>query len=85
MEAKSKRIGVISIIIHNREESAMKVNDTLYRHGESIIGRFGIPYDPKGIHVIALIVNGTIDEITGLTIELASLPDVDANSVLSKE
>jgi len=82
MEEKSKRIGVVSIIIHNRKESAMKVNEVLTSYGDCIIGRMGIPYEPKGIHAIALIIHGTTDEIGALTGKIGSLRDVDVKSVL---
>lgn len=84
MEEKSRRIGVVSIIIHKRKESAMKVNEIITAYGDTIIGRMGIPYDPKGIHVIALIINGTTDDIGALTGKLGNLPDVEVKSVLTR-
>ena len=48
MEEKSRRIGVVSIIIHNRKESAMRVNEIITQYGDIIIGRMGIPMNRKG-------------------------------------
>ena len=84
MEEKSRRIGVVSIIIHNRKESAMKVNEVLTAHGDCIIGRMGIPYEPKGLHAIALIIHGTTDEIGALTGKIGSIPEVEVKSVLTR-
>jgi putative iron-only hydrogenase system regulator len=84
MEEKSRRIGVVSIIIHNRKESAMRVNEIITHYGDSIIGRMGIPYEPKGINIIALIIHGTTDDIGALTGKLGSLQDVEVKSVLTK-
>jgi len=84
MEEKSRRIGVVSIIIHKRKESAMKVNEIITAYGDTIIGRMGIPYEPKGIHVIALIIHGTTDDIGALTGRLGNLPDVEVKSVLTR-
>ena len=84
MEEKSRRIGIVSIIIHKRRESAMRVNEILTQYGDCIIGRMGIPYEPKGIHAIALIIHGTTDEIGALTGRIGSLPDVDVKSVLTR-
>jgi putative iron-only hydrogenase system regulator len=84
MEEKSRRIGVVSIIIHNRKESAMRVNEIITQYGDSIIGRMGIPYEPKGINIIALIIHGTTDDIGALTGKLGSLQDVEVKSVLTK-
>ena len=84
MEDKARRIGVVSVIIHERKESAMQVNDILSRHGDIIIGRMGIPYQPRGINIIALIINGTTDEVGSLTGQLGSLSGVDVKSALTK-
>lgn len=84
MESKSRRIGVISIIIRNGKQSAGDVNRILTQHGDIIIGRMGIPYEPKEINVIALIVNGTTDDIGSLAGRLGSLKDVEVKSVLAK-
>lgn len=84
MEERSRRIGVVSVIIHNRRESAMKVNEILTQHGQVIIGRMGMPYEPKGINIIALIINGTTDDIGALTGKLGLLADVEVKSVLTK-
>ncbi|HPI93269.1 MAG TPA: iron-only hydrogenase system regulator [Deltaproteobacteria bacterium] len=84
MEEKSKRIGVVSIIIHKRRESAMKVNEILCQYGDCIIGRMGMPFEQKGVHVIALIIHGTTDDIGALTGKVGSLPDVDVKSVLTR-
>jgi putative iron-only hydrogenase system regulator len=84
MEEKSRRIGVVSIIIHNRKEAAMSVNEIITRYGDCIIGRMGIPYEPKGINIIALIIHGTTDDIGALTGKLGSIPEVDVKSVLTK-
>jgi len=82
---KKKRTGIISIIIHKRKESAMKVNEILYQYGDSIIGRMGIPHGPDGSHVIAIIVYGTTDIIGALTGKIGALPDVNVSSTLTKE
>jgi putative iron-only hydrogenase system regulator len=62
----------------------MKVNEIITQYGDTIIGRMGIPYDPKGIHIIALIIHGTTDDIGALTGKLGNLPDVEVKTVLTK-
>lgn len=84
MEDKAKRIGVVSIIIRDRKESAAEVNGVLSRHGEIIIGRMGLPYEQKGINIIALIIHGTTDEIGSLTGRLGSLRGVEVKSALTR-
>jgi putative iron-only hydrogenase system regulator len=84
MEDRMGRIGVVSIIIHDRKESAMQVNEILSRHGDIIIGRMGIPYQPRAISIIALIINGTTDEVGSMTGQLGSLSGVEVKSALTK-
>lgn len=80
----SKRIGTVSIIITDRIAQAARVNDLLTEHGKIIIGRMGLPYAPKGIHIISLMVNGSTDEIGALTGKLGSLPGVEVKSAVTK-
>lgn len=84
MEEKSRRIGVVSVIITDRKESAHEVNDILTRHGDIIIGRMGLPYEPRHISIIALIINGTTDEVGALTGQLGSLQGVEVKSALAR-
>jgi len=80
----SKRIGVVSIIVTDRKNQAMQVNQILGQHGDMIIGRMGLPYRPEDIHVIALIVHGSTDEIGALTGKLGLLPGLQVKSILNK-
>jgi putative iron-only hydrogenase system regulator len=80
----SKRIGTITIIITNRTAQASQVNAILGDYGDAIIGRMGLPYTPKGLHIIALIVHATTDEIGALTGKLGALEGVQVKSALTK-
>jgi putative iron-only hydrogenase system regulator len=78
-----KRIGVIGIVVENRD-IAPRVNQILSEYGEIIIGRMGLPYREKDIAVISLIVDGTTDELGALTGKLGNLPQVTVKSALTK-
>ena len=80
----SKRIGTITIIITNRAAQAARVNAILGEHGEAIIGRMGLPYAPKKLHIIALIVHASNDEIGALTGKLGALEGVEVKSALTR-
>jgi putative iron-only hydrogenase system regulator len=80
----SKRIGTVSIIVTDRMAQAARVNDLLTEYGKIIIGRMGLPYTPKGIHIISLIVHGSTDEIGALTGKLGLLEGVEVKSALTK-
>ncbi|SFR16116.1 TM1266 family iron-only hydrogenase system putative regulator [Desulfoscipio geothermicus] len=76
-----RRIGVIGIVIENREQ-APKINAILSEHGEVIVGRMGIPYRERGLSVISLIVDGSTDEIGALTGKLGNISGVRVKSAL---
>lgn len=77
-------IGVIGIIVEDRERVAPKVNACLSEYGEIIIGRMGVPYKARGINIITIIVDGTTDEIGALTGKLGMLKKVKVKSALVK-
>lgn len=78
-----KRLGVIGIVIENRQV-AEQVNKILSEHGDMIIGRMGLPHQEKEISLIALIVDGTTDQLGSLTGKLGSIPQVTVKSALTK-
>jgi len=80
----SKRIGTVSIIITDRTAQAARVNDLLTEYGGLIIGRMGLPYAPKNIHIISLIIHGSTDDIGALTGKLGALEGVEVKSALTK-
>lgn len=80
---KERRIGVIGIVLEDRTKSAAKVNAILSAHGDDIVGRMGIPYREKNISVIALIVDGSTDEIGALTGKLGAIEGVMVKSALT--
>ena len=83
MAALEKRIGVIGIVVEDLK-SAAEVNVILHEYSHIIVGRMGIPYREKGISVIALIVDGTSDEISAMTGKLGKIDEVVLNPLCSK-
>ena len=79
-----KRIGTITIIITNRASQAENVNKILSEFANMIIGRMGLPYLPKKLHIIALIVHASTDEIGALTGRLGALKGIQVKSALTK-
>jgi putative iron-only hydrogenase system regulator len=62
-----RRLGIVGIVIEDRKAMALQVNQILSEHGEMIAGRMGLPYKGRRVSVIALIVDGTTDELGSLT------------------
>lgn len=79
-----KRIGTITIIITDRASQSEKVNRILSEFGNIIIARLGVPYAPRNLNIIALIVHASTDEIGALTGKLGTLTGVQVKSVLTK-
>lgn len=79
-----RRIGVVGIVVENRREVSDKLNKILSDHGDIIVGRMGIPYRERGLSVIALIIDGTTDEIGALTGKLGALQGVKVKSAITK-
>jgi putative iron-only hydrogenase system regulator len=80
----NRSVGVIAIIIKNREGSAARVNEELSHYGDIVIGRMGIPYHERDLNIITLIVDASTDVIGSLTGKLGMIPDVTVKSTLAK-
>lgn len=78
-----KRLGVIGIVVENLE-SVGNLNALLHEYSHLIVGRMGIPYRERGISVIALIVDGSNDDISALTGKIGRIKNVSVKSALTK-
>ncbi|WP_053984811.1 TM1266 family iron-only hydrogenase system putative regulator [Niameybacter massiliensis] len=78
------RVGVVGIVIEELE-SAVMVNQILHESADKIVGRMGIPYREKGISVISVIVDGTVDELSAMTGRLGKIKGVTVKSALTKK
>ena len=83
MEIMVKRLGVIGIVIENRQV-VPQVNAILSDHADMIIGRMGLPHQEKDISIIALIVDGTTDQVGAMTGKLGNLKNVTVKSAMTK-
>lgn len=81
----AKRIGVIGIVIHDPRQVAERVNNLLSAYGHIIIGRMGIPKHEANVGVIALIIEGTTDEVGALTGKLGGIAGVTVKSALTAQ
>lgn len=76
------RIGVIGIVLEDRESAAQKVNFILSEYSKMIVGRMGIPYRDRNISVISLIVDGSTDDIGAMTGKLGTIKGVRVKTAL---
>ncbi|MFA6715260.1 MAG: TM1266 family iron-only hydrogenase system putative regulator [Victivallaceae bacterium] len=79
-----KSIGTISIMVENHD-SVPKVNKCLSDFNEIILGRIGIPYRAERLGIIAIIVEGTPDQLGSLAGKLGMLNGVNTKSMIIKK
>lgn len=77
----NSRIGTIAILIEDKNQ-VRRINDLLTEYGQVIIGRIGLPYRERGVSIIAVIVEGTGDEVGALSGRLGMLAGVKTKALL---
>jgi putative iron-only hydrogenase system regulator len=78
-----KRIAVIGAIVEHPQTSQQAFNDTVARYKGIVKGRMGIPFDTEDTAVIALTLQGELDEINALTGKLGNLPHITVKTAVS--
>jgi putative iron-only hydrogenase system regulator len=77
-----ERMGILALAVKNRTEAAEAVNRLISEYGNLVIGRIGVPYRQKALSVIAMIVEGSTDELGAFSGKLGMLPAVKSKMVL---
>ena len=81
---EESRVAVISMIIDS-EESAAMINSLLHDCRQYIIGRMGIPYREKGLNIINVVLDASMDVVSALSGRLGRLKGVTSKVVYSKQ
>lgn len=76
------RVAVIGIIVEDMD-SVDKLNAILHEYGRHIIGRMGLPYREKDIHIISIAIDAPQDIINTLSGKLGKLEGVSAKTAYS--
>ena len=79
----SKRIGVVGIVIDDPKQVTDRVNAVISKYGHIVIGRMGVPRHEAKVGVIALIIEGTTDEVGAMTGKLGNIPGITVKSALT--
>ncbi len=80
------RVALVGIIVEKADtESIHALNQILHEYGAYIVGRMGIPYREKGIHIISVAVDAPQDQINALTGKLGKLPGISAKTAYSSK
>ncbi len=85
MSLEEGRLGVIAVVIENPGQVQAALNSLISEAGEIVVGRMGIPYRQRNLALIAIMVDGSSDQINSLTGRLGSLPGVSVRSALAKK
>ena len=77
-----KRVAVIGIVVE-KEESAEIVNAILHEYRDVIVGRMGIPYREKNVHIISVAIDAPQDVISALSGKIGRLKGVSTKTAYS--
>ena len=77
-----KRVAVIGIVVE-KEESAETVNAILHEYRDVIVGRMGIPYREKNVHIISVAIDAPQDKISALSGKIGHLKGISAKTAYS--
>jgi len=79
-----KRLGCVTIVVERHQADVAKVNELLSQFGDDIRGRLGLPYPERGVNIICIVVDATVERVSALTGKLGKLPGVQVRSVMAK-
>ena len=76
------RVAVLAIIVEDAA-SVPQLNDLLHENSEHIIGRMGIPYRQRNIHIISVAVDAPQDAISAMAGKLGRIAGVNIKTAYS--
>lgn len=77
------RIALLGIIVEDPDSTA-KINAILHDCSAYIVGRMGIPYRPKNVSIISIIMDAPADVISSISGKLGMLPGVNVKTTYTK-
>jgi putative iron-only hydrogenase system regulator len=84
MSNNETRIALIGIIVED-PTCTEELNSILHDYSDIVVGRMGIPYRSKGVSIISLVVDASVDVTSSLAGKLGMLPGVNVKTVYSKK
>ena len=76
------RIAVMGIIVENIN-SVEELNRLLHQTGKYIIGRMGLPYRDKKVHIVSIAIDAPQDVISALSGKIGKLDGVSVKTAYS--
>ena len=79
-----RRLGVVAIIVNNRNDAVNQLNTILHNYASIIVGRLGLPYRERNLSIISLIVDGSSDELGAMTGQIGQIPHISVKTAFAK-
>jgi len=76
------RVAIIGIIVENYE-AVDSLNAILHDYGKYIVGRMGIPYREKHIHIISIAIDAPQDVISALSGKIGKIEGISTKTAYS--
>lgn len=77
------RIAIIGIIVEETQ-NVNQLNQVLHEYGKYIVGRMGIPYQKRGVHIISVAMDAPQDKINALSGKLGKIPGISSKTAYSQ-
>ena len=77
------KIALIGIIVEDTK-SVERVNQLLHDHAQYIVGRMGLPYREKGVHIISVVIDAPDTVISSLSGKLGMLEGISVKTIQTK-
>ena len=77
------RVALLGVVVEN-PDSVEELNALLHEYKDYIIGRMGIPYREKGIHIISVALDAPNNVISSLSGKLGMLPGISTKTIYGK-
>ena len=81
-EAMKTRVALMSIIVEQKD-SVRELNELLHCYGDYVVGRMGIPYPKRGIHIISIALDAPEDVISALSGKIGKLVGISVKTAYS--
>lgn len=75
-----KKIAIISVVVE-KSEPIDEMNSIFHDYAGVIVGRLGVPYHPRNVSIICILMDAPEEDVLTFTEKLNRLPNVDVNSM----
>lgn len=77
------RVAILSVIVEDMD-STEELNSIIHDYSSYIVGRMGLPYRERGIHIISLVLDAPQNEISTLSGKIGRLHGVTSRTAYAK-